>query len=220
MRYMLFVQNDGSSQPSVADLLKQVGLEEHVDGASCVRAAGFGPMGTSGGYIIVWSKPGENPGRWCVKEDDQTWYHNQTKGYYVGWWKDSPPKEADLRRDKTQRGKFIPLGNGESWKITAGHHIDQEIKWGDNWEATPVPVRKYSYFTDAVQQIMDTGTDVDGRKLYTCGVSDQIRLTLMSLQINYFILPEVMNHLGLVTMNTLGSISTIITGLVFPGDDE
>ena len=42
----------------------------------------------------------------------------------------------------------------------------------------------------------------------------------MSLQINYFILPEIVNHLGLITADMIERIAEVVLGLTFKRDDE
>jgi len=219
MRYLVFVPRDGASQPTSAEVLKSVGLEDHV-GGEVVKVEPAGPMGATGGFLFYWQPPGPLKGapKHYIAETEQTWYHNATKGYYVGVWNDDPPKESELRREKSQRGTFIPLGNGERWKITAGHNIDSEIKWGDDWSAVPVPLKKYSYFTDAVQKVYDSKT-VDGDKVfYSFTWKDKLDLVVMSIQINYMVVPEVLNHLSLFTMETIEDAAEIITGLTFIRD--
>jgi hypothetical protein len=149
--------------------------------------------------------------------------HNSKHNYDVVIWKDSPPQEKELRRTKTQGGKFIKFGEdgGTLWKVAASGEIDARIHFEDDESVRFTPIRKYAWFVDECQKILQETITIEGDSVsYRYNMSDAAALVLKSLRINYRLTPEVVNHIGLLTVRNISEAYQAILGLNFKSDEE
>jgi hypothetical protein len=221
-RYLVFIENQPvvegqSTEPlTTAELLTSVGLEDHI-GGEVVMGCGHkeSPSGQPG-KMFGWPKVGDSI---IYKPAEQTWLHNKHFGYWIGIWNEKPPTEPDLRRDKTQKGRYIelgPEGQPSNWKIPIAGEVDQRIHFEDDGSVRYVPIRKYAGFVDDVQKIHDSA--VDG--FYRFSRADEIQMAMKALRINYRITTEVVNHLDLLSVANVSTVFQTVLGLSFKSPDE
>lgn len=202
MRYLLFVPeskfHEGDKSVPLETVAKLCGFEDHLGGHAVIGVAPEDSPTGEAGKLIGWQKPGDN--QLIVKKDDQVWITNAKYGYSVGMWKNSPPTESDLRRDITQRGEFLNFGDPETgWKITRPDELDARVIFTAEGDPSFVPIAKFSYYTDAIDKCVQTSEE-DGRKYYRWSIGDAARIVMLSLRLNYRLLPEVANHINLMSL--------------------
>jgi hypothetical protein len=219
---MIFLEDREGAPDTVPEYLKSVGLEDHAQGAEVMVVTAKESFTGQPGKLIAWKAIGDNQHR--IDQEKQIYIHNKRNNYHVVIWKDAPPKEAELRREKTQGGKFIRFGEDgdqSSWKIAAHGQIDQRIHFEDDESVRFTPIRKYAWFVDECQKILEETMTIEGDSVsYKYSMADAAALVLKSLRINYRITPEVVNHLNLLTIKNISDAYQAILGLNFKAEDE
>lgn len=213
--YMIFLENRADAPDKLEDYLKLVGLEDHLPGAEVgVVAAQDSPTGHPG-KLLIWKAKGDNQHR--IDKEKQEFIHNKKYNYHVVIWKDSPPTEQELRRVKTQGGKFVKFGeepNDTLWKIATPSQIDSRIHFEDDESVRFIPIKKYAWFVDECEKFREGMIHIEGDSIkYRWMVQDAAALVLKSLRINYRLTPEVVNYINLFTGNNVNTAFHEIMGL-------
>ena len=136
--------------------------------------------------------------------------------YWVGFWKEKPPTESELRRHYTQAGPLVKFGEAR-WKLATPDTVDARAVYADDGSMRWEVIRKFSWMCDEAKQLHATYLDqgeFGGRVfVFKHEPSAQISWLLKLLQVNYRMLPEVAVYLDLwigkdhildVFLNTLG----------------
>jgi len=220
-RYMIFLEDRQGAPDTVEGYLKSVGLEDHAPGAEVAIIAAVDSPTDKQGKLFIWKTTGDNQHR--IDKEKQIFLHNKKHNYHVVIWKDAPPTEQELRREKTQGGKFIKFGDdgGTLWKVAAHGQIDARIHFEDDESVRFTPIRKYAWFVDECQKVLEDTMTIDGDSVsYKYSVTEAAALVLKSLRINYRLTPEVVNHLNLLTVRNISEAYQAILGLNFKSDEE
>lgn len=200
MHFLVFVpkcsRHDLEKVANVSGLNPVIGGHDVMDGQK-------GPRGLMGCMIFhptpesPWAHCDENKQEWLpsIARDD-----NGDPKYYVGFWKDKPPQENQIRRHYTQAGVFVKLG-GQRWKLPTPGTVEAKAVYNDNgsmrWEITP----EFAWVYAEAEQLANVYKEEGGMRMMIYDVDPvaQVNWLLKLLQINYRLLPEVAAYLDLWT---------------------
>jgi hypothetical protein len=127
MHHLIYVSKDNLCGQTTPEQLTAVGLADHAQGAETVQSQG--PDGKAG-TLYAWNAL---RGKLHYEAEQQTWIPAAKSGdlepgrYWVGLWSDSPPSEADLRRDAILGGVDVTLGNEQPWHVAAPHFLPHHL---------------------------------------------------------------------------------------------
>lgn len=200
MHFLVFVpkcsRQDLEKTAQVAGLNPVLGGHDVIEGQK-------GPRGLIG--CMVYHPTPESPWAHC-DESKQVWVpsinrdENGEPRYYVGFWKDKPPQENQIRRHYTQAGTFVKLGQ-QRWKLPTPSTVEATARYNDDgsmrWEVT----RQFAWVCDEAEQLTKVYEEESGVRMFVFQTepSAQINWLLKLLQINYRLLPEVAVYLDLWT---------------------
>lgn len=198
MHFLVYVPCETKNLEKVA---KVAGLT-HLFGGHDVLANHPGPGGDQLGVMIGWLSPG-NP-LMHYAPDLQEWVPSVAKDeagkplYWVGFWKDKPPRENELRRTYTQSGPLTKFGS-ESWKLPTPDTVDSRAVYNDDGSMRWEVIRQFSWVCDEAEQLRQLYLDEFSLRemVFRAEPSQQVGWLLKLLQINYRILPEVSVYLDL-----------------------
>jgi hypothetical protein len=114
--FLIYLPNGKTQSPK---LLEDVGLAHLIAGAEFLESVG--PDGGRG-MLLAWRRPDTDP-RFNFDPAIQTWIAATLDGelpakrYFVGWFNDSPPRPAEMKRPDFLAGNWVKLGDGESWLV-------------------------------------------------------------------------------------------------------
>lgn len=166
-----------------------------------------GPPSGESGTMMGW--PSMTTPRMNYAPDEQTWVPSFVKDesglprYWVGFWKDKPPKENELRRHYTQPGLITQFGSpqfgAQSWKLPTPDTVDSHALYNDDGTMRWEVVRQFSWVCDEAKQLHAQYLDEFGIRelVFKVEPSEQINWLMKLLQINYRILPEVAYYLDM-----------------------
>lgn len=153
-----------------------------------------GPDGHSGIMIAHMNVPGS---RHDYSATEQDWSPSILKidgkpAYWVGIWKDKPPRESELRRFYTQKGPLTKFGE-QTWILPTPDTVDARAVYSDDGSMRWETIRQYSWLCDEAQQMRAVYMEEFGVReiVFQVDPKPQIEWLLKLLQINYRILPEV-----------------------------
>jgi hypothetical protein len=185
-----------------------------------------GPDGQTG-LIVSWPHPTFGP-RCHFDAAAQTWRPSFAKRedgrpwYWVGIWTDAPPAENELRRNYTQSGPLVKLGE-HKWKLTTPDTVDARAVYADDGSMRWETVRQYAWVCDEATALRDTYLEEFGVRefVFRADPTAQIGWLMKLLQINYRMLPEVADTLGLwVGKDYLMDVFLTTLGLSRRGDSD
>lgn len=200
MHFLLFVPDCTAADLEVR--LKVAGIA-HLLGGHDVLPRVSGPGGLTG-LMTGWLSP-DNP-RMNYDAGQQEWIPSVVKGddgaarYWIGIWKDKPPRSNELRRHYTQSGDLIELG-GQQWKLPTPSTVDSRAVYADDGTMRWEVVRQFAWVCDEADELRQTylqPSEFGVRQMvFLAEPSAQINWLLKLLSINYRITPEVAVHLDL-----------------------
>lgn len=185
-------------QTAAKATLEKAGIWNTIGGCALACRQVFG--GPNGGSGIIVSA---SEASMCTyQKDGQTWEQSAGEGgAWIGYWNDSPPKEADLRRKQQLAGHPVELREGEMWcipvarMITGGSALPQSFVLGRNFEIVDAKILpRYAAMwarTQQVWEMMSRQTDID--------VTPCLELAIEAIGLNYHVGVAEVNLLGLVT---------------------
>lgn len=134
--------------------------------------------------------------------------------YWVGLWKDSPPTPDDLQRPYAVRGKWLGLPDGHEWLLPQAKELPATAVLSDDGTWRFEVQRKYHDFhLKSLKWFEHFGR---GERSFT--FDKAIAFLMAALRINYRVVPEVIDALGLLTSDNIGeALLAIVAG--FAGDD-
>ena len=164
-------------------------------GGHDVHPAVLGPSGIPG-LMVAHCSP-TSPMMHYVA-DQQTWIPSVVKNengnprYWVGIWKDKPPRESELRRHYTQKGPLIKFGE-QTWILPTPDTVDSRAVYADDGTMRWETIRQYSWLCDEAQQMREVYLEEFGVReiVFQVDPKPQIDWLVKLLQINYRMLPEV-----------------------------
>ena len=153
------------------------------------------------GTMIGWPAVGD---RMHYQPERQEWIksilklEDGTPAYWVGFDKEKPCTESQLRRKYTQDGTWVEFGK-QKWKLPTPDTVDSRAFLQDDGSYKWEPVREFSWMCDEAQQLRDAYMQEFGLRsmVFQVDPSAQINWLLKLLRVNYRLTPEVANHLGL-----------------------
>lgn len=151
--------------------------------------------------MLGWCTP-TSP-RMNYSEPDQVWVPShlkieETPAYWVGFWKDKPPAENELRRVPTQPGPVVPLGDGR-WKLPTPNTVDAEAVYRADGTMFWKPIERFAWMCDEAEVLRQQYLDELGIRMYVYNddPTAQIDWICKLLRVNYRITPEVAAYLHL-----------------------
>ena len=159
-----------------------------------------GPQDATG-IMLAWTSP-TSP-RHDYSPTEQEWVPSILKidgkpVYWVGFWKEKPPTEGEIRRHYTQQGKLIQFG-GAKWKLPTPDTVDARAVYADDGSMRWETVRQFSWMCDEATTLTQTYMEQFGLRemVFRNEPSAQVDWLLKLLRVNYRITPEVAVHLDL-----------------------
>ena len=153
------------------------------------------------GIMLAWTSP-TSP-RHDYSPTEQEWVPSILKSdgkpvYWVGFWKDKPPTEGEIRRHYTQQGRLIQFG-GAKWKLPTPDTVDARAVYADDGSMRWETVRQFSWMCDEATALTQTYMEQFGVRemVFRNEPSAQVNWLLKLLRVNYRILPEVAAYLDL-----------------------
>lgn len=220
MHYLVFIPNCRATE--LESVAKVAGLT-HLFGGHDVLHQVPGPCDQAG-LMIGWLSPQNTQMHYDPLRQD--WVPSVAKDehgkprYWVGFWKDNPPRENELRRHYTQAGPWVQFGDlseskTERWKLPTPATVDHKAVYNDDGTMRWEVLRKWSWVCDEAEQLKSQYLDNFGMRsiVFSVEPSVQFNWLLKLLQINYRMLPEVASYLEMwvreddmmdVVLNTLG----------------
>lgn len=164
-----------------------------------------GPDGLSGVMIAHMHIPGS---RHDYSPSEQEWVPSILKidgkpAYHVGFWKDKPPLEGELRRHYTQAGPLVQFGSAK-WKLPTPDTVDARAVYADDGSMRWEVIRQFSWMCDEAKVIHDEYLEDFGTRemVFRVEPSVQVHWLLKLLRVNYRLLPEVAVRLDMWTGKT------------------
>lgn len=196
MHFLIFVpEHPGPAERALRD----VGLDDLIADAEGLRVVD-GPTGQPG-YLVGW-RTGINAGMPLQVHEQQHWRSAvPAEGlpagrYQVGWWRDAPPVEEDLRRRFGFEGLSVELGNGQSWTLPVIWDLPTEPRL-DEFGTWRVGVAEYDReFYEAAQVWRDFWVNASAGDEYDLG--ELVAFVVTALRRNYRLVPEIADQLGLL----------------------
>jgi len=137
VHFLVFLPN--ATQQTLEHDCKLSGLTD-LRGGEDVLPAVSGPDGQTG-IMLGWTSPTSPHMHYDAGKQD--WLPSLLKDdagksrYWIGVWRDSPPKESELRRNYTQAGARTQFG-AEKWKLPKPDTVDSRAVSADDgsmpWE--------------------------------------------------------------------------------------
>lgn len=201
MNYLLFFPD--ISAKKLPETARRAGLSTVVDiGFDAI--AGDNAVAGKAGLHVGWTSP-TSPFVNC-RPSEQEWVPSLVKNedgtpiYWVGFWRDKPPSQSELRRPYTQPGQRVKFG-AETWILPTPDSVDARAVYADDgsmrWEVT----RQFAWMCDEAKDLAETYVKEFGlrRLLFDADPRVQIDWLLKLLQVNYRLTPEVAVHLDMWT---------------------
>lgn len=207
MRFMIFVPGSSTVDGKPADVLKAIGLEHLARGIDVKQSDG--PNECRG--RLFWWQDSKTAGHFQYMPEKQTWIPSakcarESGAYWIGFFKDSPPTEEDLRKPDHRSGAFVKLGNGDRWSIVSPNSLDRfpllnadgTLTWvvdeSFNWLVTDIQKRRAEALTTVTEDgIVTLSFNLEKDWHFLCSV----------LAINYRITPEVVSTLRLFSQQSV-----------------
>lgn len=199
MHYLLFIP--GATPQTLESIAKVAGLSDLIDGGQDVQRTENSPANQPG-LMLGWLSP-TNP-HIHFDASRQQWVPSIAKDdaghprYWVGFWKDNPPTQSELRRHYTQQGELIKFG-ADRWILPTPDSVDSRAVYSDDgsmrWEVT----RQFSWMCDEAKLLKETYLEEFGirRMVFNADPTAQVNWLLKLLRVNYRLLPEVAVHLDM-----------------------
>ena len=185
------------------------------------RAQSAGMLDLLGGHnaIVCQSGPSDQPGvmiahmnapgsRHDYSPGEQKWVPSILKidgkpAYWVGFWKEKPLLENELRRHYTQSGPLVQFGSAK-WKLPTPDTVDARAVYADDGSMRWEVIRQFSWMCDEAKLIHGEYLEDFGTRemVFRMEPSVQINWLLKLLRVNYRLLPEVAVHLNMWTGKT------------------
>jgi len=211
--HLIFI---GSSCTGDGEVLKRLGLEDHIAGMEASQLAGEQSPDGEPGNLYAWRAKGNE--QMVVNKDKQTWVKSAS-GYWVGIWNESPPSETELRRPYMQNGVWLEFGEEKkgTWKLPTPATIDQKLALSDDGNWKYLPIRQLAWYSEEMSK-RRAGCEIigdgDEAKInVSFDVYDATALIVRALRINYRITPEVCHLLDLFTERNITNAYGKILGL-------
>lgn len=165
--------------------------------------------GPGGLFGQIWGWLGNGKESSGFLPEGQTWIPSDCGKYWVGWQYDFAPSSVTLARKVLVPGHVAALGDDlQPWLIPSAATLPQQAKFkGGEWKWQPQT--KYAEFVERSAWAFDIA-----RKLLEEGGTaplETIPYALEVLGLNYRLVPEVVDHLGLFTPQALLLILTAST---------
>ena len=192
----------------VASELEKADMADFVGNAEALRVPD-GPDGTGGAVFAWWHKQDRHIG---YRPDQQHWIKS-AEGYWVGMWKDDPPSPQQLARPYQERGRWVTLGDGNSWLIPEVHEIDRNLILGDDgtWKFE-VQRKHHQLWLESICWAENFFGKKPGAGV-TLNLLQMIEFVISVLRLNYRIVPEVASHLRLLTKHGIAVPFSVILGV-------
>lgn len=204
MHFQIFVPASVAATQPAAHPLEVAGLADFVGGAVHV-GVDVGP-GDQRGTCYAWSRSGFP--RIVYQPDTQKWRAavpcgDQPAGrYWVGVWKDSPILPEEIQRPYACRGTLIGMGDGKQWLIPHARELPAKAILDDDgtWKFQ-VQRQYHEFWLESLQWLRYFGT---GNISFDFGRG--IEFVTKALRVNYRILPELIDELGLLTQDNISAV--------------
>jgi hypothetical protein len=209
-----------------AKMFGEIGLPDLAAGAEFMESQG--PDGGRGA-LVAWRKPAADDKRFHFARDLQTWIPAVPAGelaagrYWVGVWKDSLPKPAELARGENgtvpHTGHSLQLGDGQCWIFPDARELPRDFVFDGAGELTMVIQPAFQPLREEALQWLDRlveGAAVDGRKT-VLSYSELFAFLLKGLRLNYRIVPEVVTALALLNTGNVQSPLFAMIGALSAG---
>ena len=190
MHYQIYIPGKRAANPQH---LIDVGLEDHVEGASFLSAQG---PDEQSGVVVSWPTPQEPEVGY--KPAQQTWIPSiawdglEAGRYWVGFWNREDPMQYQLARGEQFNGHGVELGNGEHWLVPCASMCPAELGMDDDgrvaWETMPKYRPFYKQAVEWHNALKRGSGKTDG---------DCLRFLLETMRCNYRLTPEVVTYLRL-----------------------
>lgn len=217
--FQLFLPAPAASEPRS---LEAAGLADFVDNASFLRVS-KGPTGERGN-LVFWQQPGRSP-RFGYRPDQQEWVSAKAWSglpagrYWIGFDKESPLGPETLKRVYQHRGRRLTLGDGREWLIPSARELPQDLILADDGSLRFEPQRRFHDFCLEVDRWETNVSQAYGDENAEFDFLAVFQFVMQALRLNYRMLPEVSNHLRLVSKETVFSVLLAALGIVPPKGD-
>lgn len=198
MHFLVFVPN--CKPADLEATAKVAGLTPILDGHDAAPCEN-GPSETSG--LMIGCRTPQSP-YFHYAPAEQDWVPSVCKDehgkprYWVGFWKEKPPTESELRRHYTQSGQLVKFGESR-WKLATPDTVDARAVYADDGSMRWEVIRKFSWMCDEAKALNATYLEEFGMRkiIFHAEPSAQVGWLLKLLQVNYRMLPEVATYLDL-----------------------
>lgn len=211
-RFQIFIPTEDTAQLNTEKLLTDVGLADLIEGAAPERS--HGPEEQKG-VVISWPTVGDS--HTGYKPEQQKWIHAKPKGnleakrYWVGIWNDNPPTPNDLKRNYQYRGGFVAMNDGQEWLMPMAGELPTDAILADDGTWKFVVQRQFHDLFNEATRWHGLVTNSDGGA--TAEYSDIIEFVVPALSLNYFLTPEVVSELRLLSKEVSVKCLHTICGL-------
>ena len=193
MHFLVFVPDAKGPEALAA-----VGLDSLSAGAEFVTVQA-GPTGGRG-IIFGWPVNGQHAARCSYRPEEQDWipaaHHGDEPAarYFIGFWKDSPPRAGELARRRVYGGISVTLGDGCEWTVPACRDLPHAMRLLPGGEWGVAPTDQFAPYVVAAKHF-ELQLLGDARP----GLIEQVEFAIRALSLNYRLTREVASHLQLFT---------------------
>lgn len=197
MHFLIFLP--GATQSTIEATCKRADLSDMLVGHD-VMAQVAGPDNQYG-CMIGWVTPQAPTMHYDKNQQDWVPSIQKIDGqplYWIGFWKEKPPTESEIRKHYTQPGNRIKLGE-QTWKMPTPDTVDSRAVYADDGSMRWETVRQFSWMCDEAKSITEQYLHEFGVRdmVFRTEPSAQINWLLKLLKVNYRITPEVAIHLDM-----------------------
>lgn len=128
---------------------------------------------------------------------------------FIGWHDDDPPGPSDLARRKLEPGKPLRLHDGYDWLIPIAKQLPHVLRRDAEGKAVGSVITRYRDFYATALSAVNWFTEVgDGKVAVDMDLA--LPFAFDTLAINYRIVPEIVEELGLIRSDLLFEFPRIV----------
>jgi len=201
-------------------VITDAGLSNIFDGIDDISVSAYN--GPGGGKCVLFMGAGGSSRKIKYLPDEQKWVKSKNGKYWIGFYKDDPPTQSELARQKKLNGHSVKLTDGDQWQIPLARMaqgvsaLPQSLILAADDQVQLDEIETYSGFfllaTKLWDDFMIEAKAADDDEL-NLNLVARLKLAIMALNFNYHVGIDEINMLKLIDSENLGLIMGSIIDL-------
>jgi len=179
--------------------------------ASLKRRSVDGGPDKETGAVVTLDRPGIKAPRCGYFPETQAWHKAPDAEWWLGVETDARPTPADLIRPEPLSSHAVLLEDAATWQIPIALYMNGEIALpralgvGDDGKFSMRPLVRYSYLSEQATKFWQVWTQPEADQV-AINFEEVWPVAAEALRCNYFLGPEEVSLLGLVTTQNIWNI--------------